>query len=90
MLFVVCVLTAVSVRRRGPGGDGEAEEGAHRGAEGDQEAAGKRGNTVLTRNFLFTCLLQLNHFCSLYKLELHFPLICVFLLILLHSLLTSC
>lgn len=39
----VCVLAAVSVGRRGPGGDGEAEEGAHRGAEGDQEAAGARG-----------------------------------------------
>lgn len=62
MLFVVCVLTAVSVRHRGPGGDGEAEEGAHRGAEGDQEAAGKRGNTVLTSHFLFTCLLKFNHF----------------------------
>uniref|UniRef100_A0A3B4ZW59 Syntaxin-binding protein 4-like n=1 Tax=Stegastes partitus TaxID=144197 RepID=A0A3B4ZW59_9TELE len=33
----------VPVGLGGPGGDGEAEEGAHRGSEGDQEAAGAAG-----------------------------------------------
>lgn len=38
----LCASLAVPVGRRGPGGDGEVEEGAHRGPEGDQEAAGER------------------------------------------------
>lgn len=40
-LMCLCVCAAVTVGLGGPGGDGAAEEGAHRGSEGDQEAAGK-------------------------------------------------
>lgn len=35
------MISAVTVGLGGPGGDGAAEEGAHRGSEGDQEAAGE-------------------------------------------------
>lgn len=40
-LMCLCVCAAVTVGLRGPGGDGAAQEGAHRGSEGDQEAAGR-------------------------------------------------
>lgn len=63
----ICVdlCAAVTVGLRRPGGDGAAEEGAHRGSEGDQEAAGEtaafvavaaRRSTETREYFLFACV----------------------------------
>lgn len=61
------VCAALSVGLRGPGGDGEAEEGAHRGSEGDQKAAGEENvqdpSVALLTGLPVACVYFLLTFC---------------------------
>lgn len=68
LIGCVFVCAALSVGLRGPGGDGEAEEGAHRGSEGDQKAAGEENVQDPPRSADCTS-------CGLYVLPVDFLLL---------------